>query len=135
MREPFSLGWFDYDVSASISFPGAYGSTDFSNRGERESRTGRFLYLNGGLQLQFGALGVAAMLDVLQYDITGGQARSGLDLTVGRGHLTAGYGLLDGQVVVGGGARIVYARLEGGQDGAAAAVRMLGLGPYPGASA
>ncbi len=132
VREPWSVKWFDYDLSASVSFPGAYGGTDFANRGENADpllvkRTNHFLALNGGLQLQFGALGIAAMADVIQYDVESGQTTLGLSL--GRGHVAAAYAFFSEQLVIGGGVRVVYSRIA--TDGTA--VRMLGVGPQVGA--
>lgn len=115
VREPFSLRWFDYDISLGVSFPGAYGNTDFSNRGENgdprlTQRTDNFLYYNLGLQLQFGQLGVTVMGDFLSYDIESPSATtSGLSLTLGRIHAVGAYGIANNQVVIGAGARIILA--------------------------
>jgi hypothetical protein len=134
VRELYSLKWFDYDLSASVSFPGAFGGSDFSNRGENADprlrrRTNRFLAFDGGLQLQFGAFGIAASADVLQYDIEGTGGASPLELSLGRAHLTAAHAFFGEQLVVGGGIRVVYAR-AGTED---ADVRMLGVAPQLGA--
>jgi hypothetical protein len=137
VREPFSLKWFDYDLSFAISFPGAYGGTDFNNRGAKGNpssieRTDRFLYYNLGAQLQFGGLGFTLMGDFLTYDVSSGSQSTGsLDLTLGRIHAVAGYGLLGNQVVVGAGARIVYVNIrEKVADGAV--ISMVGAAPQVG---
>lgn len=137
VREPYSVKWFDFDVSLGIAFPGAYGNTDFDNRGGNvddatASRINRFTYYNAGLQLQFGQLGVTAMADFLSYAV-GSRASdvSSLTLTLGRIHAVAAYGLLDNQVIIGAGARIVFVDL--GQritDGPL--LQMLGAGPEVG---
>lgn len=117
VREPFSLRWFDYDLSAAISFPGAYRRTDFNNRGERGDprlieRTDDFRYYNLGGQLQFGELGVTVMGDFLQYDVSSPAGGSLLTLTLGRIHAVAGYGLFGNQLVVGAGARVAYLTID-----------------------
>lgn len=134
VREPFSLRWFDYDVSAAISFPGAYRRTDFNNRGEKGDprlieRTGDFRYYNLGAQLQFGQLGVTAMGDFIQYDVASPESSSSLALTLGRVHVDAGYGLLGNQLVVGGGLRIAYVNLD---QAGGATISMAGAAPEAG---
>lgn len=137
VREPFSLKWFDYDLSFAVSFPGAYGGTDFNNRGAKGDpssieRTDRFLYYNVGAQLQFGGLGVTVMGDFLSYDVSSRtEGAASLGLTLGRIHAVAGYGLLGNQVVIGGGARIVYVNIkEQAQEGAS--LSMVGAAPQVG---
>lgn len=133
VREPFSLRWFDYEPSVGIAFPGAYGGTDFANRGEKGDpalveRTNRFLYLNGGAQLQFGQFGMTVLADVLQYDVSGVGGGNGVGLTIGRGHAVAAYGFLKNQLVVGGGLRLGLVHVsERGPAGAR--LTMLGASP------
>ncbi len=129
VREPFSFDWFDYDLNLDISFPGAYGGTDFDNRGQRANQdtvvtVNSFLYLNLGAQLQFGELGTSVNAEFLQYSIAPPGASSpnspGLDLTLGRYHALGAYGLAGNQVVVGAGLRGVTAQVAqtgGGQSG------------------
>ena len=35
VRESHSFRWFEWEPSVGIAFPGAYGGTDFNNRGEK----------------------------------------------------------------------------------------------------
>ncbi|WP_394838878.1 hypothetical protein LVJ94_18470 [Pendulispora rubella] len=112
VREPFSYKWFDYDLSASFSFPGTFSGTDFDNRGRRNisgtSTFGDFLYLNLGLQLQFGEFGIAITDDLQQFNLTPATADNpGLTLQTSRWHAVAAYGFLGNQLVLGAGARIV----------------------------
>jgi hypothetical protein len=126
VREPFSLKWFDYDLTGSVSFPGAYGNTDFNNRGERRNRTtDRFQYYNLGGQFQFGPVGSTLMGDVLTYDV------ESVSIAIARVHAVFGYSLLDNQLVVGGGVRIAYVRIAE-LDGPGR-LSMAGLGPEVGA--
>lgn len=137
VREPFSHSWFDFDPSFGFSLPGAYGGTDFSNRGEKGNRdlvqrTSSFLSYNAGLQMQFGPLGVTVLGDFLNYTVDSSESASSVALTLGRIHAVAAFALLDNQLVLGAGARIVFVNVrEDATDGAL--VRMLGAAPQVGA--
>lgn len=135
VREPFSTSWFDFDPSFGFSLPGAYGDTDFSNRGEKGNRdlvqrTSNFLSYNAGLQLQFGPLGVTLLGDFLDYTVGSNEGAS-VSLTLGRIHAVAAYALLDNQIVIGAGARIVFVNVRE-QVTNGAVVRMLGASPQVG---
>jgi hypothetical protein len=123
VREPFSLKWFDYDVVASVGFPGAYSNTDFNNRGEVRNRvTDDFTAYNLGAQLQFGPTGATFMADALQYDV------EKVTISIARMHAVLGYGLLNNQLVIGAGARIAIVRLaEQAPNGAR--ISMAGAAP------
>jgi len=117
VREPFSHKWFDYDLSAGLSFPGTFSGTDFDNRGRRQisgsSRFGDFLYLNLGLQLQFGGLGVAITDDLQQSDLTPNtDATPGLTLQNSRWRALLAYGFFGNQLAVGVGARIIAMQIS-----------------------
>lgn len=135
VREPFSLKWFDYDLSLAISFPGAYRRTDFNNRGERGDarlieRTDDFRYYNIGGQVQLGELGVTLMGDFIQYDVSSPAGGSPLTLTLGRIHAVGGYGFFGNQLVLGAGARIAYVTIDQQQG---AVISMAGAAPQVGA--
>lgn len=152
VREPHSVDRFEWEPTAGISFPGAYGGTDFNNRGdkgieqqiERNKRLGvarrstvettdNFLYLNGGLWGQLGNLGVTVTADMLRYDVAA-QTSDQPSLAVGltRIHAAVAYGFLDNQLCVGMGLRLAYVDLSelGRED--TAAISMFGLGPQAG---
>ncbi|MDB4944158.1 MAG: hypothetical protein JWP97_3692 [Labilithrix sp.] len=136
VREPFSSKWIDIDPSIGISLPGAYGNTDFDNRGEKGNsetvqRTNRFLATNAGLQVQLGPLGLNVLADFLNYEVS---SRNGnpVSLTLGRIHAVAAYSFLDNQLVVGGGARIVFVNVAEQSESGGALVRMLGAAPQVG---
>jgi hypothetical protein len=122
VRDPYSTTWFDYDLSVGISFPGAFANTDFDNHGDNASLpanhalAGNFLDLNLGGTLQFGALGVGATGDLQQFSLTSqspSTSSSSLTMQIGRWKVLGAYGLLDGQLIVGGGARIVTMQILG----------------------
>jgi hypothetical protein len=141
VREPFSYDWFDYDLNLDISFPGAYGGTDFDNRGQRANKdtvvtVDSFLYLNLGAQLQFGELGTSVNAEFLQYSIAPSQANSpGLSLTLGRYHALGAYGIAGNQFVVGAGLRGVTAQVaqNGGGQSTRTLLTMTGAAPEVGA--
>ena len=135
VREPFSLSFVNIDPSIGFSLPGAYGGTDFDNRGEQGNsanaqRTNRFLSYNAGLEVQVGPVGVTVMGDFLNYTVGSAQGTP-VSLTLGRIHAVAAYAFADNQVVIGAGARITFVNVqEQGQQGAL--VRMLGAAPQIG---
>lgn len=136
VRDPYSTSWFDYDLAIGISFPGAFTNSDFDNHGDNanlpagHASAGNFTDLTLGGQFQFGALGFSATGDLQQFQISAANAAA-LTLLVGRWKALAAYGLLGGQVVVGGGARIVTMQVQ--QAGTGTVLTMTGAGPEVGA--
>lgn len=138
VRDLYSTTWFDYDLSVGISFPGAFANTDFDNHGDNanlpanHARAGEFTDLNLGATMQFGGFGVAATGDLQQFSLTSqSQASSSLTMQIGRWKALAAYGLLDGQLVVGSGARIVTMQIL--EQNSGTLLTMTGLGPEVGA--
>jgi len=136
VREPFSVKWFDTDVEAGISFPGAFTTMDYDDHGPHSTdQVNDFLYADFGVRLQFGELGVAATGELLRYSVV---SRGGLDVTAGRYHVLAGYGFAENQLVVGVGFRAVTMQLSQGSgivntlDPAAVNLTMSGLAPEAG---
>jgi hypothetical protein len=111
VRDPYSLRWFDWDLSGSISFPGAFSRSDFENRGETATRTrafGDFLLLNLAGAVQLGPLGVAAAADLQQINLLAQRPEApGIDLRIARWKLLAAHSFFDGQLAVGGGIRAI----------------------------
>ena len=135
VREPFSLRWAEIDPSIGISLPGAYGNTDFDNRGENGNpqtvqRTNRFLSYNAGIQVQLGPFGFTVLGDFLNYQVSS-VIGSPVSLTLGRIHAVAAYALFDNQLVIGGGARVAFVNIAE-QSATGALVRMLGAAPQLG---
>jgi hypothetical protein len=152
VREPYSLDHFEWDVSAGIAFPGAYGDTDFSNRGERGiekqiernrqlglqrastvETTDRFLYLNAGLWGQLGNFGVTVTGDSLNYDVANpNETTPSLDVNITRFHLVAAYAFLNNQLCVGAGARVAYVGISERDNPDASVISMIGVAPQVG---
>lgn len=146
VREPFSVKWFEWEPSVGVSLPGVFGGTDFNNRGEkgleRNRRLGRrrtiettddFLYVQAGVWLQLGALGLSATADSLTYDVAGPQeATPSLSLGILRTHLVAAYSLLGNQLCIGAGARIVSLNVRELDATGTGVLTMLGAAPQVG---
>ena len=88
----------------------------------------RFVDLNFGATLQFGGVGVAATGDLQQFDL---QSASGLTMQVGLWKALGAYGLFDGQLVIGAGARILTMQIL--QRGGPTLLTVSGAGPEVGA--
>jgi len=137
VRDPYSTTWFAYDVSAGISAPGAFSNTDFDNHGDfanlqNHASAGDFVDVNFGATVQFGALGVAATSDLQKFSLTtAAPGTPGLSLEVGRWKALGAYGMFGGQLVVGGGARVVTMQIN--QDGGGTLLTMTGFAPEVGA--
>jgi hypothetical protein len=137
VRDPYSTTWFAYDVSAGISFPGAFSNTDFDNHGDfanlpSHASAGNFLDVNVGATLQFGGLGVAGTSDLQEFSLsTAAPGTPAVSLEIGRWKLLGAYGMFDGQLAVGGGARIVTMQVK--QDGGGTLLTMTGFAPEVGA--
>lgn len=146
VREAFSLSWFEWEPSVGIALPGAYGGTDFNNRGEkgleRNIRLGRrrtvettdnFLYLQGGIWMQFGDLGINATADALRFDVAAPDAEvPSLALSLTRINLVAAYSFLDNQLCVGAGARAAYVSIDETNNANGSLISMLGAAPQIG---
>lgn len=117
VREAHSVDHFEWEPTAGVSLPGAYGHTDFDNRGEKGlgnhpgtvETTDRFLYLNAGLWGQLGEFGITLTADTLQYTLASqSKNEPNLNVSIARFHAVAAYGFFDNQLCVGGGVRMAY---------------------------
>jgi len=138
VRDPYSVSWFDYDVSVGVSAPGLFGghNTNFDNPGTFSNvsnpLTGNYVDLNFGLTLQLGELGIGATGDLEQFSLTNAsQGSPGLTMQIGRWKALGAYGFFDGQLVLGGGARILTMQIQ--QDRGPTLLTMTGGAPEVGA--
>jgi hypothetical protein len=134
VREPFSYKWLDYDVSLGLQFPGTFARTDFDNRG-RSGTAGEFLKLDAGLQLQFGKFGTCLTADLQRY-VLKGEGSEEFSVLVGRWRAVASYGLLNDQLHIGGGVRVLTMEIQktgGPLFELGTALRMVGASPEVGA--
>ena len=137
VRDPFSIKWLDYDLAFGVSVPGAFSQTDFDNHGDfanvpGHARAGDFVDVNFGGQLQLGSFGTSVTGDLTQYSLSSpSQGEPGLTLRLLRSHALVAYGLFEGQLVVGAGARIAAMQVIDDQNNTL--LTMTGAGPEAGA--
>ncbi len=110
VRVPFSSHHVDYDLTASVSLPGSFATTDFENRGPlpRIADATNFVYGNAGLMLQVGPFGAAFTIDATSYTLTSPSntntaAPTGptLDARILRAHAIVGWAFYKHQLIVG----------------------------------
>jgi hypothetical protein len=118
---------FDYDLAASLSVPLPIAEpNDFDNSGARDTDDSVFIYATGGALIQVGPFGAGALVELERYAISvGPDVTSAL---IARYHGLVGFGLLDGQLIVGGGVRA----LTMGIDAPEAALTLAGIAPQGG---
>lgn len=126
------------DIDAGISLPGAFTTMDYDNHGPNQTDSvNNFVYANFGARVELGEIGIAATADLLHYTVV---SHGGLDVTAGRYHVLAAYGIADNQIVVGAGFRAVTMQLSAGGGSNIvetfnpidASLTMSGLGPEVG---
>src|ERR1019366_5372141 len=94
--------------------------------------TGDYVDLNFGGTLQFGELGVGATGDLEQFSLTNAtQGTPGLAMQIGLWKALGAYGFFDGQLVLGGGARILTMQIQ--QNSGPILLTMTGAAPEVGA--
>lgn len=104
VRAPYAASWFSYDFSYGASLPGAFGRTDFDNRGEVGLNSTAFFYTVGGI-LQWGPFGIGANADFQRYTIASTDTTPGSVVNLGNFHVSSAYALLGHQLFVGAGLR------------------------------
>jgi hypothetical protein len=128
VREPYSYTWFDYDLTASLSFPAAFRNNDFDNDGAIGFTYKNFLFYTLGAKVDIGPWGVGVLGDFQTYDLL--PARNSTDPqlteTFGKLHAVLGRSLFGGQLSIGAGVRAVTLSIDTKQSGSTAAE--LGLG-------
>ena len=115
LRPPQWPKWFDYWLALGLTFP--FSAGDFYNSGDALGFTDnidrdKYFFANPGVYLQFGHLGVGMALEIQNSQFEFGAQQQRLDVTFVVMHLQGGYGLLDGQLLIGGGLRILYQQFE-----------------------
>ena len=134
VREPYSVSYFDYDLSFSFYLPSAFKSTDFDNDGQVGFRYDNFTFLTLGASVQVGRFGLGILGDLETYDLNPRAQGNDTQIvaTLGKLHMVAGWSVLDGQLSLGGGLRAVVLSFDAGQaDGASTQeiLSMTGVAP------
>lgn len=106
-RTLFELDRVEYDLTASLLLGGAFGENDYFLNGRGEGfGIEDFAFVDVGARVQFGPIGAGALFQLQSYTVPerddGTPAATVNLLSI---HAGAGYGLFDGQLVIGGGAR------------------------------
>lgn len=121
VREPHSVTWFDYGLSFNITYP--FSVTDLFNSGPSTGKytydDTEFFFIAPSLNLQFGRLGVGVTFRGQSYrlDRTNSPHREGEQelraqfFNIG---IQLAHQLADGQLILGGGARIAFQRVVAG---------------------
>ncbi len=108
VRSPFSTKEVELDATAGISLPGAFGNTDFDNRGSGTlSANASAIFGTLGGMVQWGRFGVGLLMDAQRYTTLAppGSTSAPARVTLVRGHLGFGYALDDHQLVLAAGLR------------------------------
>jgi hypothetical protein len=128
VREPYSFHWFDYDLTASISFPAAFRGTDFDNDGSTGFTYDNFLFYTLGASAQLGPWGAGVLADFQTYDLRPAANSAGPTVTetLGKLHAVMGRSFLAGQLSIAGGIRAVTLSIDAQQS--SGTVNQLGLG-------
>lgn len=103
VRAAYSASHVDYDLTASITFPGSFSSTDFENRGSLprgDANASNFVYGNAGALVQVGPFGAALTLDATSYTLQSANGGT-LSFRLLRAHAIASWAFLKQQLVVG----------------------------------
>ena len=120
VREAFSFRDFEFDLTGSVYFPGAFAGTDFENRravpAQRTSGVENFFYANVGAMVAIGPVGGAFTLDYQSYTVrpAGGATGEGIDLKTFRANLQVAYGFFHHQLSIGIGLQGVTSYLTEG---------------------
>lgn len=110
-RTLHELDNFEPDFALSMLFPGSFARNDFFNNDLGEGvGTDSFLFVDGGLRLQWADLGLGALVRFQGYDLVSGEDETRVRFT--EVHVGAGYAFLDGQLVVGAGVRAGFMEVQ-----------------------
>ncbi len=113
VRATYSSRHVDFDLTASITFPGSFSSTDFENRGtlpRGSANASDFVYGNAGALLQVGPFGAALTLDATSYTLQSPNANT-INFRLLRAHAIVAWAFLKYQLVVGVGVQGVTMNL------------------------
>jgi hypothetical protein len=108
-RPYHSRSWFDWDIAFDFLLPGLFQASDFDFDNNGSSTSPDFIVWNLGGMLQFGSFGVGLYFRGQTFEVTAEEQQPAStverSLTVGlwQIQLSAGYAVLDHQLVLGGG--------------------------------
>jgi hypothetical protein len=128
VREPYSYTWFDYDLTASLSFPAAFRNNDFDNDGAIGFTYRNFLFYTLGAKANLGPWGAGFLGDFQTYDLLPAQKSTDPQVTetLGKIHAVFGRSFFAGQLSVAAGVRALSLSIDSRQSGSTAS--QLGIG-------
>ncbi|MEZ4248992.1 MAG: hypothetical protein R3B99_12200 [Polyangiales bacterium] len=107
-RSLWELDVLEYDLTASVLFSGSFASNDYFLNGRGQGfGIENFVFADVGARLQYGPIGGGVTAQVQFYDVPSDDGAPAASVSLVSIHGGGGYGLFDGQLVVGGGARAV----------------------------
>ncbi|NOY93508.1 MAG: hypothetical protein GXP55_20175 [Deltaproteobacteria bacterium] len=104
-REIYEYEPWAWDLTLSYFFPGVGGANDFFDNGRRGVDTSGFQFADIGGRLQYRNAGAGLLVRTLNYRVPLGTGTR-FNVSLITAHVAAAYGLLDGQLTVGLGARV-----------------------------
>jgi hypothetical protein len=117
VRTPYSTSHFDFELGLGLTLPVAVTTTDFFNSGHQHTELANanqngFLFVTPAINLAWGNFGVGLTLELQNYSLlrantTAGARQDAFDAQFLIGHLQAANRFLDGQLVIGGGLRVL----------------------------
>lgn len=113
VRPFFSVTDFDYWLGFGVTVPSSLTGTDFFNSGSKTVQEGAstdsLVYLTPAAIFQFGNFGFGVNLELQSYGLSSGDEEGAGKLSVGfnQAHIQAAYSFVKGELVFGGGVRIL----------------------------
>lgn len=114
VRPFFSFDEFDYWLGLGLTFPSSFDGMDFFNSGTTgvlSARPDTLVYVTPAAILQFGAFGIGVSLEYQTYNLGEIEADDGaprnLRASFLQSHIQAAYSLFRGELVLGGGLRVL----------------------------
>lgn len=103
-RAGWELDWYEWELGGGIQFPGAFSTADYFLNGLGGGLgVDSFFALQFAGRLQFGDLGLGSSVEFQSFDLSGNPTSVGLTTF----RVGGGYSLMRGQLVVGGGLRVL----------------------------
>lgn len=127
-RELWDTDSFAWDIALSFLAPSTYPGTDYDNNGDPSVGYVGSLYADVGIGLQFGAVGFGFLARSFIYDVRLEARRVSVGMLTGS--YGVAYGFLDGQLVLGGGARTAQFSVG---EGGTSLIELTGTAPEVGA--
>lgn len=130
-RTLWELGWFDWEITFSLLFPGAFSGDDLYNRGDAEGLLFEdFYWIGYGFRLQFGDVGFGAIPRTQSIRIQNPAGES-VDVSFTTSNIGMAVQTLSGQLVLGYGVRLADLSMLSA-NGAAELVNFNGIGAEAG---